>query len=527
MGILKSKPKPVKSKLAPARPDLDKFLASDTSFLTEYFRTLGAIASADGVVNLAEYIALHEILLATEQSSLAGLTILHALENPISLKEAFRRLRKASTSVEPAVLRAAFEAARPLLMIQGNDSLNVARNLAESLGHKPTVAEMDEFVTDDDESIWNRFARQSKRLVRGKQLLQLGESCFRVTGQPEVVKQIWAFEQGQITQQDLQGSILKTLQEINTQVIDYEAQLRVAEQVQSGAEGFVAAADQLYVQVTQRLANLESRLEFEKRTFAEDIDDVVHDAGDTFELEVSDRLKTDQWKLVQVWESIARTSFAKELERRIDRLVARRQESLALLKDELRLFQDEMRLTRTTILERTHHSSFIRLMPSLRVMTRITNGTEELANTTLGIGVLSGAGVGAAIYFLGSAVVLPVIAPALPYVGGAMVVAGLFKWLTDSSKRKDDEIRSKRVAFEAALRSRVTDAQASFNKQLDELAADFAQTALLLVPPIMLDAQAKERLAAVQVRVAQRLINESRAAMSSLMVEVQGIKLQL
>lgn len=361
MSLLKFGASKVQPKFAPMRPNLDQFIRSDATFLTEYFRTLGAIAASDGTVNLAEYVALHEIFVSVEQSALACLIILDSLENPTDLNKAFSRLKNASQEIEPATARSAFEAARPLLVIQGNDSRKIARNLAESLGHQTTLTELEEFPTDEHERLWNTVARHSMRLIRGKQLLRLGENCFRATGQPSIVDHIWNYEEGKITQKDLQESIVTTLQRIIEQVDTYEAQLRVAEQVQTSVNGHAASAEALFDQVSQRLANVESRIEFEKRSFAEEIDDAVHDAGDTFELEVGNRLKTDQWKLPQVWESIARTSFSKELERRIDRIVRRKEESLALLKDELRLFQVEMKLSRTSILARMHHSYFVTL----------------------------------------------------------------------------------------------------------------------------------------------------------------------
>ncbi|MCC4118627.1 hypothetical protein LLG90_25030 [Aromatoleum toluclasticum] len=112
---------------------------------------------------------------------------------------------------------------------------------------------------------------------------------------------------------------------IAREVDRYEEQLKLAEVAAAWAGAFVSTAKDLHKQVLQRLAMVEARIHFERDTFAEDIDDAVHDAGNSVELEIQERLKTDKWKASEVWDRIARTTLAKELERRVDRMVLRRE----------------------------------------------------------------------------------------------------------------------------------------------------------------------------------------------------------
>ena len=88
--------------------------------------------------------------------------------------------------------------------------------------------------------------------------------------------------------------------------------------------------------------------------------------------------------------------------------------------------------------------------------------------------------------------------------------------MTDSSQRKDGEIGHKREAFEKELRSKLDEAQINFNKQLDEVASEFMQTSINIVQPILLEAQAADRLASLQVKMAQRLISSSRKELGKL-----------
>ena len=111
----------------------------------------------------------------------------------------------------------------------------------------------------------------------------------------------------------------------------------------------------------------------------------------------------------------------------------------------------------------------------------------------------------ATVIALYSVFVLPLVAPAAPYIGGAMVAAGLFKWLTDADKRRLAEIRDKRQAIEGLLRSRLLEAFASFSGQLDQLQADFAQAERALLQPVLLNAQAASRLPGLQQALAERV----------------------
>jgi len=148
-------------------------------------------------------------------------------------------------------------------------------------------------------------------------------------------------------------------------------------------------------------------------------------------------------------------------------------------------------------------------MPTLRVRTKVINGVDSAVSVTLGVGGVAVAGAGAAAYFLGAAVVLPVIAPALPFVAVPVLLAGLFKWFSDPAARKDGEIRHKRDLFETKLREQLLLAQVSFNSQLDQVALDFQKSAVQMIQPIMLEAEAADKLASLQVKMAKRLIDQS------------------
>lgn len=511
------------SKIVPDRPDLDRHLSEDTGFQTAFLRCLAAIATADGTVSLSEYGALNQIAGQIEQSAFAAHALLWFLEHPSDLSAALSVLGRASTGVDRGTTRAAFKAAQPLLMLQGEDSRKITQRFAKALGVKVTESDLAQFPTGAAPTLWKDVVRRSTRLLKGGTLLPVAQECLKVTGEPEVTRMIGAYLDGEIAQPALYARVTGANADIARQLAEFEQQLSASGVIEQTAQAYVTTADELFQQVQQRLSTVEARLQFEKTSFDEDVEDAIHDAGNAIELEIADRLKTDNWKLTKVWESIGRTNFGKELERRVDRIATRRNQQLRFMKEDLRLFQADLKIVHASILERQNHTQFARLMPHLRIGTRIANSVDDAASFTLGAGALSLAGAGTAAYLLGTAVVLPVIAPIAPFVGGTVVIAAVVKWLTDAGERKDNEIQHKRKAFEKALRKQLAIARSSYFDQLDIVGEEFRKTADAFLKPALLEAEAARRLSGLQAKIARRVLGEARQSVSRLATAIEQI----
>lgn len=65
---------------------LDHHLAKDESFSSTYLRVIGAIASADGFVSLAEYSVVNDIANNGDESAVGAITLLDALERPTGVQ---------------------------------------------------------------------------------------------------------------------------------------------------------------------------------------------------------------------------------------------------------------------------------------------------------------------------------------------------------------------------------------------------------------------------------------------------------
>lgn len=499
--------------------ELLDYVSQDVTFPTAYLRAVAAIASSDGVLNVADFNALDEVLLLLNDSALAQVVLLEYVERPLPWKQAFLALENASEAIGHATAVAAFEAVRSLLSLQGTSSRELAKNFAKALRYQLPPNELDRFPADD-QTIWNKVSIGSVRLLKGRKYADLADLCVRATGDVALAGAVLDFEQGILSKTELAQRMMAACTRANQEISAFNQRIADFEGTREISSAFLESAYALQKQVRQRLAISDARIAFERETFDEDIEEYIHDAGNAFEREVADRLGTDQWKRKGVWESIARSTFGKELERRIQRIISRREESLQLIHEDLRLFQEEMVLSRTTLLRRAHHTQLAGSAPALRWSTRLKNSVESAADASLKLGGMTALGTGAAVYFLGASAVIPLVAPVAPVVGGALLIAGVIKWMMNPEERKNDEIGYQREKFENVFRAQLDTARQELIRQLDATALQFHETADQLVRPLILEAQAADRLAALHLKFARRLNEHSQRALAEMLASL-------
>lgn len=496
--------------------ELVDYVSSDATFPTAYLKAVAAIASSDGVLNVADFNALDDVMTLLNDSALAQVVLLEYVEHPLSWKAAFLELEKASEGIGQATASTAFEAARALLSLQGTRSRELAKNFACALRYQLPPNDLDRFPTDD-QTIWNKVSIGSARLIKGRKYADLADLCMRATGDVALAGAVLAFEQGTLDKAELTQRMTAACVRANKDISAFNQRIADLDATREMSSAFLEAAYALQKQVRQRLAISDARIAFERETFDEDIEEYIHDAGNAFEREVADRLSTDQWKRNMVWESIARSTFGKELERRINRIISRREESLRLIHEDLRLFQEEMAMSRNTILRRLHHTEFARSAPALRWSTRLKNGADSAAEAALRLGGWTALGTGAAVYFLGASAVIPLVAPVAPFVGGAVLVAGVIKWLMNPEERKNGEIGHQREKFETVFRAQLDAARNELTRQLDATSQQFHEAAERLVQPLILEAQAADQLAILHLRIARKLNEHSQKALAEML----------
>lgn len=507
----------------PQLQSLDEYLAKDSSFLSAYARALAAIACDDGALTLAEFSALTDVARETGGSAVIGASFLRAVQEPISVSKALDALREVVESAPSVDRHVAWTRSKPLFALQGFKARGFGERLGAALGLKSDHLDMSGLPPDDDQGAMQAISDQVKRVFKGRVLVNAVEELARQVGDVSLVQAARIYVRGELDRGVLHEKAMLAAEQIELGIEAYERELTQAAASEATAQSLIETASEMERQVDQRLALVEARIQQEREFFDYDIDELVHDAGNALEVAVTDRLSTDQWKKSDVWLSIARTQYGKEMERRIERLLRRKEESLRFLKEDLRLFQNDVRLTHASLGRRQHHSELAKLMPSMRIGTRAWGAADSAATVALVSSGAATAGLAAVGYFAGVAVVLPLVSVAAPYIGGAALLGGLFKWLHDSEKLKKSEIREKREAFEKQLKLRLEAAQASFNQQFEEVGQAFRASAVYLVLPIKLEAEAAGRLIGMQKRVAERAVGQYEVALRQLRSELDGI----
>ncbi|NRR34103.1 hypothetical protein HSX11_28395 [Oxalobacteraceae bacterium] len=499
---------------------LDEHMSSDQSFSSAYARAVGAIAASDGAITLAQFAAVTDIAGEGKASAVFTALVLNAIESGVSVDWALSALAKSAATADQAARDSAFSTSLPLLALHGAQARALALRLAKALGARPHPEAIERLPAPEERGLLANLGEQARKLVKGRSLADAVSDFARGTGQQELVEQARNYQAGQLELQQIRTLVQNAAATINQAITTYQEQARMLQVGEASATSVISAAQELKHQVQQRLTLVDARIAYERSMLVQEIEDAVHDAGNAIELAITDRLNTDKWKEEEVWDSIGRNQFGQEMERRLDRVIRRKEEALNLLQQELRLFQQAMRLSQTSVFQRQHHTALSRLMPRLRLGTRLANSADTAANVTLMGGAVAAAGTGTAAYLFGAAVVLPVLAPAAPFVGGAVLLAGVFKWFADGGKRKRSEIRDKRTAFEEELRRQFEEAELSFHHQLDLVADGFHGSALHLLTPIMLEAEAAGRIQGMRQRVADRVIAQAHSAIRLLEAEI-------
>lgn len=516
--FLASTPAPIDSRTTPPvvlrldRPDLDAHTRTDTSHRTTLLRSLVALASHDGHVNPVEHDLLMQCIGGAQASAVEGYAVLTDIASPLPLPQALEALKLAWQEAAESDRRGAFQEAVPLLHLQGEEARTLAIKLAGALGLRLPAHELQGFGTGPEETLWNTVTGYSMRRLKGRQPLAVARDCVRLTGDASTAQTLVAYLDGRVELPALQASIRLAMQQLQSALdaLDCQPTPTAEHQTTSGVEvsRYREQVERLYEQIGQRLAMVQGRIEHEKQQFDEDIEECIHDAGNAVELDMRDRLRSDDWTAARVWESMGRTTLAKELERRVDRFARRHERQLTLMKEDLRLFQQDFALVRASVLQRRHHTEYRALIPELRTRTRVKNAVEGVATTAVTASLW--AGLGSGVLWAAGTLALPVVAPVATVAAGTLLVAGVIKKMMDGEARKDDELAHKRAAFDTTLRQALDEVRRSYFGQLETVGREFRDSADALVTPLLLEAEAMVRTAALQERVGRQVLAHAR-----------------
>ena len=116
------------------------------------------------------------------------------------------------------VRKLSFDAARPLLQLQGYNSRDLAKRLAAALAYDLSPLELEELPREDDKPMLKKMMRSSMRLIKGKDLSNLAEMCLSVTGDAKVSQCVVGYEDGLISLNQLRVNLNTACVEVNRQI---------------------------------------------------------------------------------------------------------------------------------------------------------------------------------------------------------------------------------------------------------------------------------------------------------------------
>lgn len=182
--------------------ELTHFVSKDPTLPSAYLRVVAAIASSDGVLNIADFNALSDVALLLNDSALARVVLLENVEHPLPLKVALQDLERVSTGIDQSTAAAFFEGARGLLAVQGTRSRELAKSLANASRYQFRKNELEAFAADE-QTIWSKVSTGSVRMLKGRKYAELADLCVRATGDLALAGAVLEFEQGSLDKAEL------------------------------------------------------------------------------------------------------------------------------------------------------------------------------------------------------------------------------------------------------------------------------------------------------------------------------------
>lgn len=470
---------------------------------------LASMASDDGVVSPAEYEAILQAAESLDRSNVSAFLALSALDRPKKSSDTLSQLRSVAATLAAPERARLLSIAWPLLELQGERALAFGERYAGALGLELSEQQRESLEFGPTPPMWKTVTAHSLRRLKGRDVIAKARECMRYTGDPSLSLAIADYLDGKHEVQVIEELTSQSRAHLCHRLQAFSSAIRTLEGDIAHRQSLLEMATELVTQIEQRVDIFLSRIELEKEEFDDEFEDLIHDAGNAFELEARDRMSSSDWQVARFWDRLAKGPFARELERRVDRVTRRHAERLRHFRQEAIHFQREYQIASGRLMARVHHSAFADLMPGLRKRTQVLSSVDGVADVAVGGSVIAGIGTGVAVYFFGTAAVLPLVAPAAPFVGAAFLIGALWKGMSDIEGRGAEELTQKRTAFEQVLRKQLEEVRSKLFAEYDSVRSDFVQAAEAVARPTLTEAQAQYDLVALQERVGQRVLQSA------------------
>ncbi len=274
---------------------------------------------------------------------------------------------------------------------------------------------------------------------------------------------------------------------------------REAAQLEAAAETMKRVADQRYAAISRRAKML-------KRHLQEDLDALVEDGVEEFEVDFRRMAEGKSWFGRSASGDMNERVVVKNLERRYRNLARRYQDHLDMLEREVSEFCDEFTRVGDEAIKPLARHEFRAVVPHPSMTLRMKVAADRASMGTLAAGTAAAAAGGVAMQ-TGLLTTAAVAGAAVTGVGaavlGAVALAGVWKMFTSPGDRRRKDARDRASALEQTLRDEIAVNYPRFCEAVDRVTARFQAAAIPDISRPRIEADRVREIAAARRSVAQ------------------------
>lgn len=498
---------------------------------------IGAMARYDGIATTDEFIALtYAADILSEQSdnpTLLRTIVLKGLLADISFNRKLKEIKTCLSDKSEAVSEAIFLAVLPLIFCQEpdnidkliklwTDNLMLGQEKADEIIKKSGLKRM------PGTGLFERF---SKMWLRKETEFDRAKKLSYMFHDEQLKLFLTKFENSEKLENNLETEIQAAAHRIITKSESLLPSIETIHKQREQSEQFLRTTEKLIEQIQQRLHFISSRIAIQKKMFNEDVEALIISSLSIIENEIQNLFagREDSWADSSIWKQFSQTTANRTIQSQFLPIKARYDKLIDLLNQELREFSNELKQTCSLVFDNITPTSFSGLVKSEHNVLEFLNFTDRVTSTTLttakvatGVAVV---GSGAAI-MTGVATVSGVVSGAVAVasnpvgwvIGGTIAIAGIYKYFTNTERRKREVLIEKRTILENGLRSLLSDHIRLHNEALDAIERAFYLAASKCYGPLSRDAI----LAVMQARLEEEAILRVLQNTRDLVMELVG-----
>ncbi|HUC70147.1 MAG TPA: hypothetical protein VMS01_03040 [Stellaceae bacterium] len=508
-------------------PDATDDEARAAPIVTKLANAVGALASADGFISPARLETTMSVAGAIGkllgEPSLTRVLVLRTLSSPPTPRTAIADLGVAAATLPAPERAAVMREFNPL--IEGDSRSSIAAKLADTLGVRSP----------------NHLAHSGKGMFDA-----LGSFAQRTMrfGHPETpvftearkfgadFDEAWLFEAVTTAQQNGDQSALVhpiklAVNEVRKRVAAIVRSAEAQAEALSVAQELDDAADRIERVARQRYAAISRRAKMLKRHIREDLNALVEDAAEEFEVDFR-RLaeKKSGWFGKLDIDDLNERLVVKNLERRYSNLTRRYQDQLNLLDTEVSEFSEEFTRVGDEALRPMARHDFRTIAPHPSLDLRVKAAVDRASTKTLVGGAAGAAALGAAGHvglLSGAALAGAVATPVGAVVLGAIALAGVWKLFATPGERRKRDQRERARTLEDGLREEIMAHLPRFDEAVEAILVGFRASAVPEICGPRVEAARIREIATTYRIIASEVIEATNARIEGLLRAFQTV----